>query len=298
VNSHTPASPSTGEVRDQRLFGSTHAPDASRNLTATYPRCVLTYHEIVHSASCYRYGVSAAQFEEHMMLMSPASFELPAKPAVQITFDDGHRSNFEVAFALLDRAGLSATFFVLAGCLDSSDQFMTWEHARQLTAAGHSVQSHGWSHRLLTQCDERELEDELVRSKRTLEDRLGIEVNAISAPGGRWDDRVAAACARAGYTHLFHSNPWARPSALHGVHIRGRHMVTGKKNLKQLRKELQAGSPMRLCHRAAYALKERTRSVLGDSAYHRLWCWIANYDPESGVEVQVANRREPQHKNP
>jgi peptidoglycan/xylan/chitin deacetylase (PgdA/CDA1 family) len=296
VNNHAPA-PSSREVTDRRHSGGAQALATLGTVGLLRPRCVLAYHEIVPSTSRYLYGVSAAQFEEHtMQLASSAASKLSATPAVEITFDDGHRSNFEVALPLLDRAGLRATFFVLAGSLGSSDQFMTWEHVRQLTAAGHSVQSHGWSHRLLTQCDERELADELVRSRTTLEDGLGVAVTSISAPGGRWDDRVATACARAGYTHLFHSNPWARPSDLHGVHIQGRHMVIGNKNFKQLRKELQAGWPTRAYHRAAYGLKERARSVLGDSTYHRLWCWIANYDPETGTEVLVAENGSPKRR--
>lgn len=288
MSNRAPASPSTGALTAPRLFGGADARKASRTLAPGYPRCVLAYHEIVPSASRYLYGVSAAQFEEHTALL--ASSELPAKPAVEITFDDGHRSNFEVALPLLDRVGLSATFFVLAGCLGSSDQYMTWEHARELTAAGHSVQSHGWSHRLLTQCDDRELDDELVRSKQTLEDRLGIAVDSISAPGGRWDDRVAAACARAGYTHLFHSNPWASPRNLGGLSLQGRVMITEKMTANILRKQMQVGGARRAYLSSKYRLKDGVRSLLGDQRYHRLWCWLANFDSQDGLEVQVASR--------
>ena len=252
---------------------------------------LLAYHEIASSASRYRYGVNRTQFQEHTeWLASLAAGQGAGARATEITFDDGHRSNFEVAMPLLKRTGLRAIFFVLAGRIGTTDGFMTWDQARELAAAGHPVQSHGWSHRLLTQCDARELEDELVRSKRTLEDRLGIAVDSISAPGGRWNQRVVAACARAGYTRLFHSNPWALPCYLQGVRVQGRLMVTGTMTADILRRQAQASEIRRKYLLTKYQAKECVRSLLGERLYHRLWSRLANFDPQDGMEVQVYGR--------
>ena len=262
--------------------------------------CVLTYHEILPQPSQYLYRVTNAQFQAHLSFLSSGILKsVSHRPSPFITFDDGHRSNFEQAFPLLERFGLKATFFVLAGCIDSSNKYISWDHARQLVAAGHRVESHGWSHRLLTQCSHVELEEELVRSKRELEDRLGCEVLAVSAPGGRWDDRVVGACARAGYKYLFHSNPWLPAETREGIRLQGRHMVTGRMQPKDVQGLLQTGGARQLYSRVRYGAKERVRVVLGDRLYHKFWCWLANWKIGEGLPLEVNapanNNRDSKH---
>jgi len=251
-------------------------------------KCVLTYHEILPASSAYLYRVTNAQFQAHVSLLSSRNSQSTSgEHAPLITFDDGHRSNFEQAFPLLEQFGLKATFFVLAGCLGGTDKYISWDQARQMVAAGHHVESHGWSHRLLTQCSQEDLEEELVRSKYELEDRLGVAVSAISAPGGRWDDPVIEACARAGYKCLFHSNPWFPAIQRKGLHLQGRHMVTCRMGVKELQKLVQVGRTRRLYSRVGYAAKEQVRVMLGDRLYHKLWCWLANWSPGEGMELEV-----------
>ena len=262
--------------------------------------CVLTYHEILPLPSQYLYRVTSAQLQAHLSLLSSGILQ-PGSPehAPLITFDDGHRSNFEQAFPLLEQFGLKATFFVLAGCVGGTDKYISWDQARQIVAAGHRVESHGWSHRLLTQCSHDDLEEELVRSKRELEDRLGAQVSAISAPGGRWDDRVMDACGRAGYKYLFHSNPWPPAATRKGIRLQGRHMVTGRMGPKELQKLLQVGGARQLYSRVRYGAKERVRVMLGDRLYHKFWCWLANWSAGEGLELEVDtisnNKRESRH---
>jgi hypothetical protein len=131
------------------------------------------------------------------------------------------------------------------------------------------------------------LEQELARSKHELEDHLGVEITAISVPGGRWDERVADACAHAGYRYLFHSNAWAPPSTRHGLYLRGRHMVTGRMGPRELQKLVQATGVRRVFSRWKYEAKERVRLLVGDRVYHQIWCWAANWEPGEGVELEV-----------
>jgi len=278
---------------DRSMEGPTGASGAKRGRIG-----VLTYHEILPSPSQYLYRVMSAQFQAHLSLLSSGILQavLP-EHAPLITFDDGHRSNFEQAFPLLEQFGLKATFFVLAGCVGSTDKYISWNEARQMVAAGHRVESHGWSHRLLTQCSHEELEEELVRSKRELEDRLGSQVSAISAPGGRWDDRVVDACGRAGYKYLFHSNPWPPAVTRKGIRLQGRHMVTGRMGPKELQRLIQPGEGQQLYFRSLYGAKEQVRAVLGDRLYHKFWCWLANWSPGEGMEVEIAGDGKPERQS-
>jgi peptidoglycan/xylan/chitin deacetylase (PgdA/CDA1 family) len=258
---------------------------------------IWTYHEILPAGSQYLYGVTQAQFREHLSLLASAPPQSsPGKQSPLITFDDGHRSNFEQAFPLLEQFGLKATFFLVAGCVGNIDKYLSWEQARQMVAAGHRVESHGWSHRLLTQCSASDLEQEVARSKHELEDRLGVGVLAISAPGGRWDERVVEACARAGYKYLYHSNPWIPAGSRQGLHLRGRHMVTGRMGPKDLQNLVQTRGARRLYFRCRYGAKEQVRVLVGDRLYHRFWSWVANPNSEEGIELDVdslsKNKRE------
>jgi hypothetical protein len=269
--------------RNPLMTGPTHSFDDH-----TGGKCVLTYHEILPWESQYIYRVTQAQFKEHLSLLASSTSrsslvgQLPV-----ITFDDGHRSNFQQAFPLLEQFGMKATFFVLAGCVGRFDKYISWDQARQLVAAGHRVESHGWSHRLLTQCGPGDLEQELVRSKHELEDHLGVAVVAVSAPGGRCDDRVVDTCARAGYKYLFHSNPWVPSNSQNGIRLQGRHMITGRTGPRELHRLLQPAGGWRLYFRFRYGAKERVRALLGDRLYHKLWCWLANWSAGEGLELEV-----------
>ena len=166
-----------------------------------------------------------------------------------------------------------------------------------MVSAGHRVQSHGWSHRLLTQCSQNDLEEELTWSKHELEDHLGVEVVAISAPGGRWDDRIVNACARVGYKYLYHSNPWLPPSFRGGIRLQGRHMVTRLMGPKELQRLIQPSEGRRLYFRFLYGAKERVRVMLGDRLYHNLWCRLANWSPREGMEIEIDGDSKPERKS-
>ncbi len=82
-------------------------------------------------------GIGARQFEAHLRLitrwfkpismaeMGRAVAEKKALPdkAVALTFDDGYRDNYEVAYPLLKRYGVPASFFVCPGLIDSHQGF-------------------------------------------------------------------------------------------------------------------------------------------------------------------------------
>lgn len=248
---------------------------------------IFTYHEILPEDSTYLYRVNSSAFENHLSFISSVRRDSLTGIVPQITFDDGHRSNYENAFPILERFGLKATFFVLAGRVGTDAKYISWGRAREMDLAGHRVASHGWSHRMLTQCSLSELEHEIAQSKREIEDRLGVEVDSISAPGGRWDERVVDACGRAGYKHLFHSNPWAPDIHRRAVCLQGRHMVTGRMSSQHLQKLMQVGGVTRQYLRAKYATKESVRRILGDQFYHKIWCWMVNWNPAEGMELEV-----------
>ena len=67
------------------------------------------------------------------------------------------------------------------------------------------MHSHSRTHPRLSALADAQIEDELLGSKRDLEDALGRPVEQFSIPGGAYDDRVLAIASRAGYTAVMNS---------------------------------------------------------------------------------------------
>jgi len=241
---------------------------------------MLTYHEVWPEASPYLYTVTRTQLEEHLQLMvGMRNGGASENRAPRVTFDDGHVSVHKHALELLEKYSVRAIFFVTAGFVEAKPEIMSWAELKDVVSRGHEVQSHGWSHAHLTQCTDAELSNELERSKRTLEDRLGVSVDALSFPGGRWNSRVLAACGRAGYKRVYTSEPWLHAQR-DGLELRGRLMVRRTTDARQLAELLRGNSAAMLRLRARNALGVTAKFFLGDRGYLRLWRTLARKQEE------------------
>jgi len=229
-----------------------------------------SYH-LVQDGAGYVYSTSGEQLETHLKLLVSLASSLPDfLSAPCLTFDDGHVSQFRYAFPLLQKYGVRAIFFVIAGWMGGRPDYMTWAQLRELTAAGHEVQSHGLTHRFLTRCTDSELAQELQLARSELQQRLGAGVDAISIPFGRWNRRVLQACADAGYRRIYTSDP--RPAARSGEQIQvfGRFMVRSSTTEDEFRRVILADRRTLLSLEVKHRCKFWMRTLLGDNLYHRL----------------------------
>jgi peptidoglycan/xylan/chitin deacetylase (PgdA/CDA1 family) len=256
---------------------SSHSPSSAppnRFWMTTLPSQVLTYHIIAPKASRYLYSASCEQFEEHLKMICELS-SARSTGAPVVTFDDGALSDFEFALPLLEKHKVRAIFFITAGLIENTKGFMNWPQVREIESLGHSVQSHGWSHVLLTRANQASLLKELEGSKKTLEDRLGRQVESLSLPGGRWNARALAACTEAGYRAVYHSNPWKIIETDVGLIFTGRLMVRNSMKARQLNDILCGKRRSVMYYRMQYLLKEAGKGLVGDKLYHSLWRGLA-----------------------
>lgn len=128
---------------------------------------------------------------------------LPERTVV-LTFDDGYASHFELVAPLLVRHRFTGTFFVSPSLIGTC-RYMTWEQLRKLIFLGMEIGSHGMTHQPLTQLPKSRVAEEMAASKHTLEDRLGISIQAMAAPGGFWNRAVAETSQQAGYEAVWAS---------------------------------------------------------------------------------------------
>ncbi len=229
----------------------------------------LLYHELRRAPSSYSYVMDAASFEEQVELYARRHRQPGPGTLPEITFDDGYRSDHEIALPILDRHGLKARFFITAGWTGTRVAYMSWPQIQELHRAGHRIGAHGWSHRLLTQCTPDELRTELDKPRKLLEDHLGTPIQTLSLPGGRYNRRVLDACREAGYTQICNSHPRIErdPTAP----VLGRLNVRGDTTPEWLRDLLSPESSLLQRIVRQDRLKQAGKSLLGDSLYARLW---------------------------
>lgn len=236
----------------------------------------LTYHAIdPHSASS-PYTLTSERFEEHLKVVTEycQSVDGPNN-RLQVTFDDGHASNYGFGLPLLERHSVPGIFFVIASFMNSRADFMTWAQLREMAAQGHEIQSHSWSHPLLTHCSDEALKEELERSRQMIEQQVGMPVDALAVPGGRWDLRVLRAAAQAGYRRVYISDPRVAPQQRDGVKLFGRLTVRNSIQPTDLQSLITGKGTYAAVFWAQYRVKELLRRLVGDSVYTRAWSRFA-----------------------
>ncbi len=173
---------------------------------------ILMYHAIGTPIPGDRYGLyhlSPAHFSAQMEKMADRAASMLAplgdvvvnSNGIAVTFDDGYRDNFSVAYPVLRDLGIPFTIFVVTDFIRSGDPLYLTPSELKLLAADPlvTIGAHGKSHRRLTELDAWELRAELRESKAYLEDMMGQSVDAMSYPHGAKNECVREAVSEAGY---------------------------------------------------------------------------------------------------
>jgi len=121
---------------------------------------------------------------------------LPAHPIV-LSFDDGDLTHVTNVAPVLARHGWPGVLNLAVNHL-GPEGLPVWG-ARRLLQEGWEIDSHTVDHLDLTTLDDAALEAQLVRSRRMIRSRLGVDPRFLCYPAGRNDERVRAAALRAGY---------------------------------------------------------------------------------------------------
>jgi peptidoglycan/xylan/chitin deacetylase (PgdA/CDA1 family) len=168
-------------------------------------------------------------------------------PAVDLTFDDGYASDTETVLPALLERGLSATFFPLAGRLDSPGH-VDATGVRRLADAGMHVGSHGMRHRSWRVLDEASSTEEFTTAREVIAAASGRPVTSAACPFGLYDRRVLTALRERGYTQVFTSD---RRRARPGRWLQPRYSIRRDDTVDAVRRGILAPRPFHERARAA-----------------------------------------------
>ncbi len=185
----------------------------------TFRLPILMYHHLFYlqagaSNLWWELTVSPAAFEGQVAYLARAGFHtitfgqwdeynrgaraLPVNPII-LTFDDGWRDHYTVAYPILKKYGMVGTFFAPTNYIGSSPGTLRWEEVWEMSANGMEFGSHSMSHPFLTSLSADRAWSEIYNSKHILETRLRQPVAAFAYPYGSYNNLVSNMVEQAGY---------------------------------------------------------------------------------------------------
>src|SRR6185312_15327856 len=144
-----------------------------------------------------------------------------------VTFDDGWKSQYEVAWPIMKKYGYPFTMFIytegVRGGSLGGGEAITWEQLADMRDNGVDIEGHSATHQDLREGHtitlisggkrtrtkvtgpqyEQWMQNEVVGSKQLLEQRLGIKVNCFAVPFGNYNEHVKEIARNSGYEAMF-----------------------------------------------------------------------------------------------
>jgi peptidoglycan/xylan/chitin deacetylase (PgdA/CDA1 family) len=241
-----PASPSPAAAEaaaaSSPVTGASPAKISKPVVDQTAQTIIFCYHLLVDKVRYPGTEITPAAFEAQMQQLKDAGItvismqdllawkrgekNIPPRCAV-ITFDDGYKSQYEVAWPILKKYGYPFTMFIYTegvrgGSLGGGGA-ITWEQLADMRDNGVDIQAHSATHQDLREGHtitlvaggkrtrtkltgpqyEEWVQNEVVGSKQLLEQRLGIKVNCFAVPFGNYNENVKEIARNAGYEAMF-----------------------------------------------------------------------------------------------
>src|SRR5437899_6916431 len=213
----------------------TPTPPAKMAVDQTAQFTVYGYHRFVNQVRRPDTEITPQMFEQQMQELKNRGISvigmqdflawkrgeknIPPRCAI-ITFDDGWKSQYDVAWPIMKKFGYPFTLFIytegVRGGHFGGGEAVTWEQLAEMRDAGIDIQAHSATHqdlrrpydkvakKKLTPPEyEQWLHNEVVGCKELLEQRLGIRVNCFAVPYGFYNQHITEVATQAGYEAVF-----------------------------------------------------------------------------------------------
>ncbi len=176
---------------------------------------ILTYHSIDNSDSVI--SIDTTIFKDQMRFLKDYSFNvislnevvmhirkrLPfAEKSIAITFDDGFKNVFSDAFPVLKEYGFNATVFLTTNYCErlnnwpgqpafiKAQPLLSWMDIKEMSRSGIQFGAHTHNHPSLTKIPIKDAENEILLSKKMIEDKLQEEINSFAYPYGDFNTNI------------------------------------------------------------------------------------------------------------
>src|SRR5260370_13712322 len=158
----------------------------------------------------YQHAYTPITVTHYVRARSQEESALPEHP-VMLTFDDGFADFFTAALPVLMQYNFAATLYVSTAFMDETSRWLryekdptrlmlTWEQLAEISTSRIECGAHSHSHPQLDILPYTVARDEILQSKKLLEDHLGQEIFSFAYPFGYHTARVRQLVREAGYT--------------------------------------------------------------------------------------------------
>lgn len=198
-----------------------------RRLRGRYPVLILTHHLV--SDRPHRMGISTEEFwrqvrflQRHYRIVSLSeacellSSGRVSAPTAVLTFDDGYRDNFVTLRAVAEETRTPIAMYVATQPVEDDQEFhhdlksatrgflaLTWDQIRYWNTQGAEFGSHTRTHFDCGATDAIRLHEEIVGSKKDLEEALGKPVKFFAFPFGKPENISQRAAELVAATYAF-----------------------------------------------------------------------------------------------
>jgi len=219
---------------------------------------VLTYHRFSQDKAGGMV-MSETMFEEQMNFLKNNGYsvitvdrfldfldfkaQIPEKSVV-LTFDDGWRSFYDIAYPILQKHRFPATLFIYPDFIGARSA-LSWAQLKELADNNMEIQCQSLTHRDLTTLKEKEsfeeyfdsLNREILGSKQLIEKRLNRKCTCFTYPYGASNQLVTALVKKHGYRAAFTVRRGSNPFFINNFMI-NRTIIYGNDDLEKFKKSL------------------------------------------------------------
>ncbi|WP_274652541.1 polysaccharide deacetylase family protein [Paenibacillus humicola] len=179
---------------------------------------VLAYHS-VSARTDGEYNITPAKFAEQMKTLAQLGYRTvtmaefdrymkgtahpkPGEKLVLLTFDDGYRNVYSVAYPIMRQYGFTAAMFLITSWA-GGPSFVTWDQAAALQNAGWDIMAHSETHPHLPLLPENVQNREILGSKQAIESHLGKPAIAFAYPYGNRSGITYRLVRESGFDYAF-----------------------------------------------------------------------------------------------
>lgn len=137
--------------------------------------------------------ITMAQLTAHLKKGQP----LPPDTII-LSFDDGWVDHYTTVLPVLKKYNFTGTFFVTTDSVGHS-AFVSWAQLEEMSKAGMDIQAHSLTHPHLDKLSSEEAFEEIMGSKKAIEDHLSKPAVVFAYPFGSYNDAVIRMVKRAGF---------------------------------------------------------------------------------------------------